>query len=248
MGSVTHDWPGHVDSVSLYLCTLYFTNEEFCISGRSPFLGDFSRPSTVEKHSSKIPCQGVESHPVQAWNPSHNFWRWSLSVSEWFTVVWIGTCYLFIQIFRHCILSQCTLCLVNYSETTTMLDAWLFTGGTPYYLPPHERPPNDLCLYQGWETQFEWHRWNCNQLKSSCQRVSVAWVSRAMSFVLQQKDCSKFPKQNWKLRWTFFWLQCSDCLELAAGRPESLSLSPPAFKANLKTYLFRQAFCLICTC
>ena len=65
-------------------------------------------PSTAEKHSSKIPCQGVESHPVQAWNPSHNFWRWSLSVSEWFTVVWIGTCYLFIQIFGHFILSKCT--------------------------------------------------------------------------------------------------------------------------------------------
>ena len=82
----------------------------------------------------RLPAKEVESHPVQAWNPSHNFWRWSLSVSEWFTVVWIGTCYLFIQIFRHCILSQCTqqhLCLVNYSETTTMLDAWLFTGGTP---------------------------------------------------------------------------------------------------------------------
>ena len=26
-----------------HFCTLYFTNEEFCISRRSPFLGDFSR-------------------------------------------------------------------------------------------------------------------------------------------------------------------------------------------------------------
>ena len=27
-----------------HFCTLYFTNEEFCISERSPFLGDYSRP------------------------------------------------------------------------------------------------------------------------------------------------------------------------------------------------------------
>ena len=28
------------------------------------------------------------------------------------------------------------------------------------------------------------------------------------------------------LRWTFFWLHCSDCLEFAAGRPERFSLLP----------------------
>ena len=39
-------------------------------------------PSTAEKHSSKIPCQGVESHPVRAWNPARNFWSWSLSMSD----------------------------------------------------------------------------------------------------------------------------------------------------------------------
>ena len=44
-------------------------------------------PSTAEKHSSKIPCQGVKSHPV------HSFWSWSLSMSEWPTVVWRGTCF-----------------------------------------------------------------------------------------------------------------------------------------------------------
>ena len=46
-----------------HFSTLYFTNEEFCISRKSHFLGDIS---TAEKHSSKIPCQGVESHPVRA--------------------------------------------------------------------------------------------------------------------------------------------------------------------------------------
>ena len=29
-------------------------------------------PSTAEKHSSKIPCQGVESHPERAWNTACN--------------------------------------------------------------------------------------------------------------------------------------------------------------------------------
>ena len=29
-------------------------------------------PSTTEKHSNKIPCQAVESHPVRAWNPACN--------------------------------------------------------------------------------------------------------------------------------------------------------------------------------
>ena len=39
---------------------------------------------------------------------------------------------------------------------------------------------------------------------------------------------SKNTPEN--LRWTFFWLHCSDCLELAAGRPESFSL-PPSFQS-----------------
>ena len=49
----------------------------------------------------------------------------------------------------------------------------------------------------------------------------------------------KIPPEN--LRRTFFWLHCSDCLELA-------SPSLPTFKVNLKTHFFRQAFRLICTC
>ena len=55
--------------------------------------------------------------------------------------------------------------------------------------------------------------------------------------------CSNKPKN---LRWTFFWLHCSNCLELAAGQPESFSL--PTFKVNLKTHFFRQTFWLIWTC
>ena len=123
-------------------------------------------PGTAEKHSMKIPCQGVK------------FWSWFLSMSEWSTVVWVGT-----QIFGHFVLSKCTSSNTAPSvscETTILLDAWLFTGGTPY-LPPRERPPNDVCLYLGWETQFEWHRWNHHQLKSSCQLWSGVWVARMMS-------------------------------------------------------------------
>ena len=52
-----------------------------------PFSVISADPSTAEKHPSKIPCQGVESHPVRAWNPTHYFWRWSLSMSERSTVV-----------------------------------------------------------------------------------------------------------------------------------------------------------------
>ena len=100
-------------------------------------------PSTAEKHSSKIPCQGGEPHPVRAWNPSRNFWSCPLYMSERFTVVWVGKCYLLIQIFGHFILSKCTCSNTATSvscETIKLLDAWLFTGETPY-LPPRERPP-----------------------------------------------------------------------------------------------------------
>ena len=77
-------------------------------------------PSTAEKHSSKIPCKGVE------------FWSRSLFTSEWSTVVWVWTCYLLIQIFWPFFWSECTSSNTATSvscETTKLLDAWLFTGG-----------------------------------------------------------------------------------------------------------------------
>ena len=151
-----------------HFCTLYFTKSSASQEDHlfSVILAD---PSTAEKHSSKIPCKGVK------------FWSWSLSMSQWPTVVWVGTYYLLIQIFGHFILSKCTSSNAATSvlcETTKLLDAWLFTGGTPSYLPPHERPPNGLCLYLGRETQFKWHRWNHYQLKSSCQLESLVRVAR----------------------------------------------------------------------
>ena len=68
------------------------------------------------------------------------------------------------------------------------------------YLPPQGRPPNGMCLYLGWETQFEWHCWNHHQLKSSCQLVSVVWVARMTPalfisgfYWLAGNLCSSFP-------------------------------------------------------
>ena len=161
-----------------HFCTQYFKNEEFCISGRSHFLGDFSRSQYCWKtfQQDSLPRSRITPR-----NPSRNFWSCSLYMSERFTVVWVGTCYLLIQIFGHFILSKCTSSNTAPSvscETKKFLDAWLFTGGTPY-LPPRERPPNDVCLYLGWEIQSEWHHWNHYQLQSFCQLVSVVCVVRS---------------------------------------------------------------------
>ena len=56
-------------------------------------------------------------------------------MSQRFTVVWLGICYLLIQSFGHFILSKCTSSNTAPSvscETIKLLDAWLFTGETPY--------------------------------------------------------------------------------------------------------------------
>ena len=84
------------------------------------FLVISAGPNTSEKHSSKIPCQ-VESHPVWAWNPARNFSSWSISMSEWSWVVWVGTCYLLIQIFGHFILSKCTCSNTAASVSSTLV-------------------------------------------------------------------------------------------------------------------------------
>ena len=76
-----------------------------------------------------------------------------------------------------------------------------------------------------------------------------AHINHHSPFVFRQKDCSKFKnklenrsfcfclmssdtKSIWgeNLGWTFFWLHCSDCQELAADRPKSFSL-PPNFQS-----------------
>ena len=52
----------------------------------------------------------------------------------------------------------------------------------------------------------------------------------ALPSFFDRKTAQNSKNKPENLRWTFFWLQCSDCLELAAGRPESFSL-PPSFQS-----------------
>ena len=66
---------------------------------------------------------------------SPHFWRWSLSMSD---SQWCELGHVLIQIFGHSILSKCTssnTATPVSCETKKILDAWLFTGGTPSYLP-----------------------------------------------------------------------------------------------------------------
>ena len=60
--------------------------------------------------------------------------------------------------------------------------------------------------------------------------LHINYINHRAPFVLRQKDCSKFQNKLENLRCTFFWLHCSNCLELTAGRPESFSL-PPNFQS-----------------
>ena len=100
MGSATQDWPGQADNVSL-LHTVFYKWRVLHL--RKIIFSRWFQQTLVllKKHSSKIPCPGVESHPAIKSNPARNFWSWSLFMSEWSTVVWVGTCYLLIPIFGH---------------------------------------------------------------------------------------------------------------------------------------------------
>ena len=52
----------------------------------------------------------------------------------------------------------------------------------------------------------------------------------ALPSFFDRKTAQNSTNKPENVRWTFFWLHCSDCLELAAGRPESFSL-PPNFQS-----------------
>ena len=58
--------------------------------------------------------------------------------------------------------------------------------------------------------------------------LHISTIALPSFFDRKTAQNSKNKPEN--LRWTFFWLHCSDCLELAADRPESLSL-PPNFQS-----------------
>ena len=52
----------------------------------------------------------------------------------------------------------------------------------------------------------------------------------ALPSFFDRKAAQNSQNKPENLQWTFFWLHCSDCLELAAGRPESFFL-PPNFQS-----------------
>ena len=52
----------------------------------------------------------------------------------------------------------------------------------------------------------------------------------ALPSFFDRKTAQNSKNKTENLRWPFFWLHCSECLELAAGRPESFSL-PPNFQS-----------------
>ena len=74
----------------------------------------------------------------------------------------------------------------------------------------------------------------CNAHLLSLQRHSSTipvFFSLHMSTIallsfFERKTAQNSPNKLENLWWMLFWLHCSDCLELAAGRPKILSLSP----------------------
>ena len=58
--------------------------------------------------------------------------------------------------------------------------------------------------------------------------LHISTIALPSFFDRKTAQNSKNKPEN--LRWTFFWLHCSDCLELTAGQPESFSL-PPNFQS-----------------
>ena len=80
-----------------------------------------------------------------------------------------------------------------------------------------------------------------------------AHINHHAPFVLLQNECSKLPKKStWKPSVNVLLLHCSDCLELAAGWPESFSLPPNAFLPPiLLTDLYMPTatcFIFVCVC
>ena len=59
---------------------------------------------------------------------------------------------------------------------------------------------------------------------------SLHILTIALPSFFDRKTAQNSKNKPENLRWTFFWLHCSECLELAAGRPESFSL-PPNFQS-----------------
>ena len=64
--------------------------------------------------------------------------------------------------------------------------------------------------------------------RKTAQNSKNKLENRSFCFCLMSSDTKSIWREN--LGWTFFWLHCSDCQELAADRPKSFSL-PPNFQS-----------------
>ena len=83
MGSATHDWPGHVDSVS-HVHTVFYKWRVLHLR-KITFSRWFQQTLVLLKNKNipaRFPAKEVESHPVRAWIPASSFWSWSLSMND----------------------------------------------------------------------------------------------------------------------------------------------------------------------
>ena len=115
------------------------------------------------------------------------------------------------------------------------------------------------CVLQLFLVLFTQEKSNMKELASviGCPDCSRETRTSLSSF-FNRKTAQNSKNKPENLRWTFFWLHCSDCLELAAGWPESFSLPPNcqswpknAFSAKLSDwfvhanrYLFHICVCV----
>ena len=81
-----------------------------------------------------------------------------------------------------------------------------------------------------------------------CDHVSVNLCEDCdcVPSILRQGRLLKIPKKNLETfgerSFSYIAHKSNNCLELAAGQPESFTLSLQTFKAELETHLFLQAF------
>ena len=126
------------------------------------------------------------------------------------------------------------------------------TKSMPFFKLSTHKPPFPWLLWPRYTAHLEKIKaWSCHtaferiplapsKIPHSVQACNTRFLSLwrqlfcltcLLSAHINQKDCSKFQKTNLKNLWgTFFWLHCSDCLELTAGRPEGFSLTPQLSK------------------
>ena len=114
MGSATHDWPGHVDSVSLLHTVLFLQMKSYASQEDFHFSRWFQQTLVLLKNSpARFPAKESNSEADPFF------------MSEWSTVVWVGTCCLLIQIYEHFILSKCTSSNTATSVSCETTNCWM---------------------------------------------------------------------------------------------------------------------------